>query len=452
MEHLDAIVIGMGPGGEVVADRLLTEGRRVGVVERELIGGECGYWACIPTKVLLRAPEVRAEATEAAGTTSPDLDWSALRDHRDQMIRHLDDSKQVEGYRERGARVLRGVARVVGRDPWRVAVGETEVTADHVVVATGSSAVRPPVDGLDDLGPDLVWTNREATTLTEIPPRALVIGGSAVGVELGAFLAGMGTKVTIVQRGSRLLDREDPRLCALITERFEADGVDVRTGAQVESVRRDGDGVLATLSDGSKVRTDVVVLATGRRPRGDELGLAELGVEMDGSALPIDEHCRVAPGLWAVGDVNARAMFTHVAKYQGRIAADGVLGSPRTADYTAVPRVVFSTPEIAAVGLTEEQAREAGVDVVTSEVDLTEALARPWTYATDPVGHLGLVADREHGVLVGAWAFGPLAAEWIHTAALAIRMRLPVEALRDSIPQFPTFNEGYLAALDALDV
>ena len=452
MEHLDAIVIGMGPGGEVVADKLLTEGRRVGVVERELIGGECGYWACIPTKVLLRAPEVRAEATEAAGTTDPDLDWSALRDYRDQMIRHLDDSKQVEGYRERGARVLRGAARVVGRDPWRVAVGETEVTADHVVVATGSSAVRPPVDGLDDLGPELVWTNREATNLTEIPPRALVIGGSAVGVELGAFLTGMGTKVTVVQRGPRLLDREDPRLCALITERFEADGVDVRTGAQVESVRREGDGVLATLSDGSKVRTDVVLLATGRRPRGDELGLAELGVQMDGSAPSIDEHCRVAPGLWAVGDVTARAMFTHVAKYQGRIVADGVLGSPRTADYTAVPRVVFSTPEIAAVGLTEDQARDAGVDVATSEVDLTEALARPWTYATDPVGHLGLVADREHGVLVGAWAFGPQAAEWIHTAAMAIRMRLPVEALRDSIPQFPTFNEGYLAALDALDV
>ncbi|MBR8743242.1 NAD(P)/FAD-dependent oxidoreductase [Nocardiopsis sp. MG754419] len=452
MEHLDAIVIGMGPGGEVVADRLLTEGWRPAVVERELIGGECSYWACIPTKVLLRPTEARREATDAAGVTRPDMDWPALRDYRDQMIRHLDDTKQVETYRERGARVLRGTARVVGRDPWRVAVGDTEVTADHVIVATGSAPVRPPVEGLDTLDPELVWTNREATSLTEIPPRALVIGGSAVGIELGGFLAGMGTRVTIVQRGSRLLDREDPRLCEIITSRFEANGVDVRAGTEVRSVRRDGDGVTATLSDGAEVHTDVVVLASGRRPRGDELGLAELGVELDRGAVPVDEYGRVAPGLWAVGDVTARSMFTHVAKYQARVVADGLLGSPRVADYTAVPRVVFADPEIAAVGLTEEQAREAGIDVTTSEIDLTEALARPWTYATDPVGHLGLVADRAHGVLVGAWGYGPMAAEWIHTAALAVRMGLPVQALRDSIPQFPTFNEGYLMALDALDL
>ena len=450
MEHLDVIVIGMGPGGEAVADKMLAAGRRVALIERELIGGECGYWACIPTKVLLRAPEARQEAADAPGTTRPYLDWPELRDHRDRMIRHLDDGAQVEGYREQGARVLRGAARVVDRDPWRVAVGESELTADHVVVATGSSAVRPPVEGLEDLGPDLVWTNREATTLTEVPTTALVIGGSAVGIELSGFLAGMGTRVSIVQRGPRLLDREDPRLCALITERFEAAGVRVRTDARVEKVEREGEGVLATLSDGSLARTDVVVLATGRRPRGDELGLADLGVELDGGALPVDEYCRVAPGLWAVGDVTARSMFTHVAKYQGRVVADNILGTRSRADYTAVPRVVFSFPEIAAVGLTEEQAREQGMDVITAEVDLTDVLARPWTYATDPVGHLGLVADRGQGVLVGAWAFGPLAAEWIHTAALAIRMGLPVAALRDSIPQFPTFNEGYQVALEAL--
>ena len=450
MEHLDVIVIGMGPGGELVADGMLSQGRRVALIERELIGGECGYWACIPTKVLLRAVEARQGAADAPGTTRPDLDWPRLREHRDLMIRHLDDTKQVEGYRERGALVLRGTAEVVGRDPWRVKVGETELSADHVVVATGSSPVRPPVEGLDELGPDLVWTNREATTLTEVPGSAVVIGGSAVGIELGGFLAGMGTRVSIVQRGPRLLDREDPRLCALITERLESAGVDVRVDSQVERVRRDGDGVLSTLSDGSRVRSDVVVLATGRRPRGDELGLAEVGVQLDGSALPVDENCRVAPGLWAVGDVTARSMFTHVAKYQGRVVVDNILGRRNRADYTGVARVVFSDPEIAAVGLTEEQARQQGLDVTTAEVDLTEALARPWTYATDPVGHLGLVADRGQGVLVGAWAFGPMASEWIHTGALAIRMGLPVAALRDSIPQFPTFNEGYIEALNAL--
>lgn len=452
MEHLDAIVIGMGPGGETVADRLICAGRRVAVVERELIGGECGYWACVPTKVLLRPPEVRAEAVGAAGVNDPALDWPALRAYRDQMIRHLDDAQQVEGYRERGALVLRGAARIVGRDPWRVAVGGIEHTADHVVVATGSEAMVPPIDGLDGLGPDVLWTNREATTLTEIPESALVVGGSAVGIELGQFLARLGSRVTLVQRGPRLLDREEPRLCELIGEQFEKDGITVHLDSQVASAARDEEGVAAVLSGGERVRADVLVLATGRAPRGDRLGLAELGVELDGGALPVDGHCRVAPGLWAAGDVTARAMFTHVAKYQGRVISANILGNGQVADYTAVPRVVFAYPEVAAVGLTAEQARDQGVDVVTSETDLTAVLARPWTMETDPSGALGLVADRERGVLVGAWAFGPLASEWIHTAALAIRMGLPIGALRDTIPQFPTFNEGYLIALEALDV
>ncbi len=452
MEHLDAIVIGMGPGGETVADRLISAGRRVAVVERGLIGGECGYWACIPTKVLLRPPEVREEAVGAAGVADPAVDWPALRDYRDQMIRHLDDSKQVEGYRERGALVLRGDARIIGRDPWRVAVGDDEYTADHVVVATGSAALVPPIEGLDGLGPDVLWTNREATTLTEIPEHVLVVGGSAVGVELGQFLARMGSRVTIVQRGPRLLDREEPRLCELVSEQFDRDGITVHLGSQVTSVAREGDGIAAVLSGGERVRADVMLLATGRAPRGDQLGLAELGVETDRGALPVDEHCRVAPGLWACGDVTARSMFTHVAKYQARVISANILGADQVADYTAVPRVVFSYPEIAAVGLTGAQARERGVDVATAETDLPSALARPWTMETEPRGTLGLVADREHGVLVGAWAFGPLASEWIHTAALAIRMGLPIGALRDTIPQFPTFNEGYLIALEALDV
>jgi dihydrolipoamide dehydrogenase len=452
VEHMDAVVIGMGPGGETVASRLLAAGKRVAVAERELIGGECGYWACIPTKVLLRPPEARAGADGAPGLARPDLDWPALRAYRDQMIRHLDDSAQVKGYQEQGALVLKGQARVTGRDPWRVAVDGTEVSADHVVVATGSAPLRPPVRGLDDLGPDVVWTNREATTLTEIPRRALVIGGSAVGVELGQFLARMGTDVTVVQRGPRLLDREEPRLCELVTDQFERDGITVRTGAEVASVERGGDGVAATLSDGTTVRTDVVVLATGRRPRADGLGLEEAGVELDRTGLVVDEHCRAAPGLWGTGDATGQALFTHVAKYQGRLVAENILGGDRTADYTAIPRVVFSDPEIAAVGLTGAQARERGIDTATAEADLPQSLARPWTYATDPRGTLGLVADRERGVLVGAWAFAPLASEWIHTAALAIRARLPLSVLADSITQFPTFGEAYLIALENLDL
>lgn len=452
MGHTDVIVIGMGPGGETVAERLLEAGKNIAVVERELIGGECGYYACIPTKVLLRSPEARLQAAGTAGVSLPELDWAALRSYRDGMIRHLDDSAQVSQLRDNGAHVLRGQARVVGRDPWRVRVDETELTADHLVVATGSETSRPPIDGLEELGPDTVWTNREATTLTRIPRRAVVVGGSAVGIELSQFLARLGTQVTVVQRGPRLLDREDPRLCRLIAEQFDRDGVDVRLGTQMTSAEQDGPGAVAVLDSGERVPTDVIVLAAGRRPRGDELGLDEHGVDLDGTALEVDEHCRAAPGLWGVGDVTGQALFTHVAKYQGRVVAENILGTDRTADYTAVPRVVFAHPEVAAVGLTEEQAREQGLDTAATEVDLTEALARPWTYETDPRGHLGLVADRTGAVLVGAWAFGPSAGEWIHLAAFAIRAKIPIEVLRDAIVQFPTFSEGYLVALEQLDV
>ncbi|MBE3001567.1 NAD(P)/FAD-dependent oxidoreductase [Nocardiopsis sp. HNM0947] len=452
MEHLDAVVVGMGPGGEAVASRLLAEGRHVAVAEADLIGGECGYYACIPTKVLLRGPEAQREADGVAGLSRPELDWEALRSYRDGMIRHLDDSAQVDGYRDLGARVFKGRARLVGRDPWRVVVNGTELQADHVVLATGSEPVVPPIAGLAELGPDVVWTNREATTLTAIPERAVVVGGSAVGVELGQFLAELGSRVTVVQRGPRLLDREDERLCALVSEQFERDGIDVRTGTQVSAVGRDAHGVVAHLDDGTRVETDVVVLASGRRPRVEGLGLDEVGVDTGGGAVAVDDRCRLAPGLWAVGDLTGQAMFTHVASYQARVVTDNLLGTDHRADYTGVPRVVFSHPEVAAVGLTQEQARGAGVDVVASEVDLTEELARPWTFETEPQGRLGLVADRASGVLVGAWAFGPLSSEWIHTAALAVRARIPVSTLRRSIFQFPTFSQGYLAALDRLEM
>jgi dihydrolipoamide dehydrogenase len=439
----DVIVIGMGPGGEVVASRLLSGGKTVAVVERELIGGECGYWACIPSKALLRPPEVQADAERAAGTARPELSWPVLRDYRDTMVRHLDDRKQVEGYEQQGATVVKGAAEIVGRDPWRVRAGDRELTAGHVIVATGSAALRPPIDGLDQVP---VWTNREATGLREIPGRAVMIGGSAVGIELGQFLARMGTSVTLVQRGPRLLDREEPRVGELVAEHLRGDGVDVRVGCQVTAARRDGADTVVDLDDGTSVRTDVVVLGAGRRPRTGGLGLAELGIE-----LAVDGQCRVTEdGLWAVGDVTGVALFTHVAKYQGRVVADTILGKPRTTHYTGVPRVVFGDPEIAAVGLTRAQAEEQGIELATAEVDLPKLLARPWTYQTEPVGTLGLLADRGRGVLVGAWAVAPLAGEWIHQAALAIRAGIPITTLLDGIAQFPTYSEGYLNALESL--
>jgi pyruvate/2-oxoglutarate dehydrogenase complex dihydrolipoamide dehydrogenase (E3) component len=441
----DAVVLGMGPGGEVAASRLLEAGRRVVVVERELIGGECGYWACIPTKTLLRPPEVGAEGRRAAGVAAPALDWADTAAYRDEMTRHLDDHAQVQGYEDQGATVLRGTGRLV--DHGLVEVGDQRVAARHVILATGSDPVRPPIEGLDEVE---VWTNREATQLRDVPDRAVVVGGGPVGLELGQLLVRFGCRVTLVQSADRLINREDPRVGELVEKALVDDGVDVRTGRQVARVAK-RDGVTEVgLDDGSTVATDVVVLATGRSPRVADLGLDALGIEVGRRGVPVDDRCQVAPGLWAIGDVTGQALFTHVAKYQARVVADNILGRDRRARYEGIPRVVFSDPEIAAVGLTEDQAREQGHDVVTAVVDLPAATARPWTYERDPRGELGLLADRQSRALLGAWAVAPLASEWIHQAALAVRAQVSVDVLADGVPQFPTYAEGLLVGFEQL--
>ncbi|KQH80827.1 pyridine nucleotide-disulfide oxidoreductase [Mycobacterium gordonae] len=446
----DVIVIGAGPGGEAAVSRLLAGGRRVALIERELIGGECAYWACIPSKTLLRPPEARAEAGAAAGLGAPALDWEQLRDYRDYMIRHLDDTEQVDGYRTQGVTVIKGTARLIGRDPWRIHVDDRQISAEHVVIATGSEPIRPPIDGLDQIP---VWTNREATTLRDIPDRAVMMGGSAVGVELGQFLARMGTHVTLVQRGPRLLGREDPRVGELVAAQLRDDRIDVRLNCQVTAARSAENDTIVELDDGTTVATDVLILGTGRRPHTKGLGLDTLGIPTTPSgALQVDKHCRVTDGLWALGDVTGIALFTHVAMYQARIVADTILGHPRPASYLGVPRVVFAQPEIAAVGLTAQQARDQDIDIATTELNLADSIARPWTYETQPRGTLGLVADRTNRVLIGAWAIAPQAGEWIHQAAIAIRAQIPITTLLDGITQFPTYSEAYLAALEQLDL
>jgi pyruvate/2-oxoglutarate dehydrogenase complex dihydrolipoamide dehydrogenase (E3) component len=373
---VDVAVIGMGPGGEVAAGRLLEAGQRVAVIERELIGGECAYWACIPSKTLLRGPEAAAAAARAAGPSRPELSWPELRDYRDYMIRHLDDAEQITSYEKQGAIVIKGAARLTG--PGTLEVDGRALTAGHVIIATGSEPIRPPVDGLDDVP---VWTNREATTVRDIPNRVLIIGGSAVGVELGQFFARMGAQVTVVQRGVRVVDREDPQVGVLARAALEADGVTVHTGRTATRARRDGDTSVVTLDDGTDISTGVVILGAGRRARAGDLNLDAAGGRIDDrGAVVIDEHCRAADRLWALGDVNGVALFTHVAMYQGRIVADNILGRDHTAHYDGIPRVIFADPEIAAVGLTTEQARQRELNVRSSEVDLADAIARPWTY------------------------------------------------------------------------
>lgn len=447
-EHFDVAVLGMGPGGEVAAGRLLKAGKKVVVIERELIGGECAYWACVPSKTVLRPPEARTEVRRAAGVTGAELDWAETSDYRDYMIRHLDDKAQIEGYARHGAVVIKEEARITG--PGRIRAGDRELSAEHIIIATGSDPVIPALEGLDQI---TAWTNRETYTATTLPQRAVVVGGSAVGIETATFLARFGVKVTLIHRGDRLLEREEPRAGELAHEYLPESGIDIRLGVNARRGRRAGVQSVLDLDDGTEVAADVVIFATGRTPRTQDLGFEQAGVVLgDRGQVQVDEHCRAGEKVWAIGDVTGIMAFTHVAKYQGRIAADAILGQPRKAFYEGIPRVVFADPEIAAAGLTRHQAGQQGLNTAASEIDLAAAITRPWTYERDPRGHLGLLADTDRKVLIGAWAVAPMAGEWIHQASLAIRAKIPIDTLRDQVAQYPTYNEAYQAALDKLDI
>jgi len=328
-----------------------------------------------------------------------------------------------------------------------VEVGDGRIAAEHVILATGSDTVRPPIAGLDQID---VWTNREATQLHKVPGRALVVGGGPAGLELGQMLARFGCQVTLVQSADRLIDREEPRVGELIGHALADDGVDVRLGRRVATVAARDGTTLVELDDGTTLDADVVVLGAGRSPRVHDLGLDTVGIAPRSGGVAVDDRCQVAPGLWAVGDVTGTALFTHVAKYQARVVADNILGRPRRAHYRGVPRVVFTDPEIAAVGLTEAQARERGHDVATAAISLPDAITRPWTCERGPRGELGLLADRRSRILLGAWAVAPLAGEWIHQAALAVRAELPIDVLLDGVAQFPTYSESFLAGAEQL--
>jgi pyruvate/2-oxoglutarate dehydrogenase complex dihydrolipoamide dehydrogenase (E3) component len=442
----DAVVIGAGPAGEVTLERLAAQGLRVALVERELVGGECAYWACIPSKTLLRAPEVRAEAQRVAGVGRPPQRWAQIAAYRDYMIRNLDDSEQVQGYRDEGIDVYRGEARITGAAT--VQAGDHTLSTERIVVATGSDPAIPPIKGLAEAG---YWTNREATTLKELPASIVILGGGPVGVELGQMFARFGVGVTLIEGEERLIAREDPAVGELLEAVLREDGVDVRVSTHAESVTRAEGAYRVGLAGGAEAQGSELLVATGRRPRAGGIGLESVGVEPGERGIEVDGRCRAAEGVWAVGDVTGVMPFTHVGKYQGRIAAADIAGQAVQASYDAIPRVVFSDPEIAAVGLTTDQARERGIDLASSRVKLRDVISRPWTYEQDPGGELGLLADRERQLLVGAWAVAPLAGEWIHHAALAIKAKIPLEVLRDTVAQFPTFTEAYLQGLEALE-
>jgi pyruvate/2-oxoglutarate dehydrogenase complex dihydrolipoamide dehydrogenase (E3) component len=445
-DRFDVIVIGAGPAGETVASRLAPIGLRVALVEQELVGGECAYWACIPSKTLLRPGVVRSEAERAPGTSAPPPSrFEEVVAYRDYMVRDLDDHEEVESYGRQGVRVVKGQAAF--RSPHEVEVGGLVLQSERIVIATGSEPVIPPIDGLDQCG---YWTNREATTLTEVPASAIVLGGGPVGIELAQMLRRFGAEVQLVEAGDRLLAREDERVSELLLDALREDGIQVHLGEEASAANRSGEARSVRVGE-QELSASELIVAIGRKPRVDELRLGNAGIEATKGGIPVDHRCRAAEGIWAVGDVTGEAAFTHVAMYQGRIVVADIRGEPASADYVAIPRVVFSDPEVAAVGMTRSQARDAGIELATPHIKLSESITRPSTYETEPRGELQLFVDRGRGVLVGAWAVGPLASEWIHYAALSIKAQIPVAVLKDTVAQFPTYVEAYLKALETLE-
>lgn len=450
-ERADVIVVGMGPGGEEVASRLAESGVDVVGIEGRLLGGECPYWGCVPSKMMLRAAGLLAEAGRVPGMSgrgSVTPDWGPVaRRIREEATDNWDDRAGVERFESKGGTFVRGWGRLEG--PGKVTVGDRSFEATRaVVLGSGTQPWAPPVPGLDRSG---YWTNRDAIETEHVPKSLLILGGGAVGVELGQVFARFGSDVTVVETASHVLPAEDPEAAAILAEALQEDGMTLLTGVEVKGVERADGGVCIELDTGRTPVCEQLLVATGRRADLVGLGVANVGLDDHARFVTVDDHMRAAPGLWAVGDVTGVGAFTHVSMYQAAIAVPDILGEEvHGAEYHALPRVTFTDPEIGSVGLSEDAARAQGLSVRVGRAPVP-ASTRGWIHKAGNKGLIKLVEDADRGVLVGAISAGPTGGEVLGLLQLAIQLRATTAELKRLIFAYPTFTRAIEAALDDLD-